>query len=202
MSLHPLHLQDLKDSGLSDETIALMAVYSMSPAQITRFVGSDNPAIESALAFPYFAADGSKSKFIRIKIFPTLVDAAGHKTKYLQPKDSRPALYILPAVTKYLDDAKQPLYVVEGEKKTAKACEDGLAAVGIGGVWNWVQKSKQEPIEDFSTINLWRREIVIVPDSDTWGEEKKAAGIRRAVYYLARELKLRGAGVRFLKLGL
>ena len=100
-----------------------------------------------------------------------------------------------------LEDPKIPLYIVEGEKKTAKAVEIGLAAIGIAGVWNWLQHGSHQAIDEFESINLWRRQVVIVPDSDTWNDEKKSENIRRAVYYLSRELKARGASVKFLILG-
>jgi hypothetical protein len=201
MSLHPDHLADLRKSGLSDDTIAAMLVYSMSPAELMHFLGNAAPGIESAMAFPYFDAAGNKNGFTRIKIFPPLKDAKGHTIKYLQKKNSSPHLYILPAVAELLGEAKIPLYIVEGEKKTAKAVEIGLAAIGIAGVWNWLQHGSHQAIDEFESINLWRRQVVIVPDNDTWNDEKKSENIRRAVYYLSRELKARGASVKFLIIG-
>jgi hypothetical protein len=201
MPLAPDHRLDLKNSGLSEETITMMQVYSMTPRELTEFLAHDSPAIESALAFPYFDGEGNRNDFLRIKIFPSIKDADGHTIKYLQGKNTSPHLYILPVVTKFLADPKIPLYLVEGEKKTAKAVELGLAAIGIGGVWNWVKGGTTEPIEDFGEINLWGRDVVIVPDSDTWSEEKKSVNIRRAIFYLARELGPRGAHVKALVLG-
>lgn len=177
-----------------------MLAYSMAPVELTRFLGADSPNIESALAFPYFDADGNRNGFTRIKIFPALTDTNGHTIKYLQKKGSTPHLYMLPAIVDKLADPKIPLYIVEGEKKTAKAVEDGLAAIGIGGVWNWIQKDVHELLTDFDAINLWRRTVIIVPDSDTWNDEKKSTEIRRAVYYLGRELKNRGATTKFMVL--
>jgi uncharacterized protein DUF3854 len=200
MSLHPQHLSDLQKSGLSDATIELMQVYSMSPADMIRFLGQDSSQIESALAFPYFDADGKRNGFLRIKIFPEIKDRDGHTIKYMQQKNSPVHLYMLPAVIPALQDPKVPLYIVEGEKKTAKAIELGLAAIGVGGVWNWLRKGSHDPIEDFNSINLWRREVIIVPDSDTWNKEKKSTNIRRAVFYLCRELRQRGSTIKFMRL--
>lgn len=201
MSLHPDHLADLKSSGLSDTTIAIMEAYSLPPREIPKLLARDLPDVESALAFPYFDASGKRNDFMRVKLFPEIKDKDGHKIKYIQKKDSSPHLYILPPVATLLHNIEIPLYITEGEKKTAKAVELGLCAVGIGGVWSWTNGGSRDLITDFETLNLWRRKVIIVPDSDAWAREKKSEQIRRGVYYLARELKARGSEVGFLEVG-
>ena len=194
------HLADLKASGLSDATIEMMQVYSVSPAQIPKLLNRDLPQVESALAFPYFDAEGKANGFMRVKVFPAIKDEGGHKIKYLQKKNTTPHLYILPSIATKLTDPKIPLYIVEGEKKTAKAVEIGWTAIGIGGIWNWVVSGKKELLADFNAINLWRRSVFIVPDSDTWTTEDKSEHLRRGAYFLGKELRGRGAAVGFLKL--
>lgn len=169
----------------------------MRPADIPRFIGRDIAGIDSALAFPYFDLDGRPSPFSRIKIFPPLKKEGGGMIKYLQIKKSKPQLYILPQVLKHLNDPKVPLWIIEGEKKTAKAVEIGIAAVGIAGVWNWVKTGTTDLIDDFDKINLWKREVFIFPDADTWEETEKGKQIKFAVYALGRKLKERGAVVKF-----
>lgn len=205
MSLSPEHLADLKNSGLSDETIAMMGVYSMPPLELKRFLESDTPAIESALAFPYYNAakaplivDGKP--FLRVKIFPPIKNQNGGTVKYLQKKNSGSHLYILPLVASELESHQTPLYIVEGEKKTAKAVELGLAAIGISGVWNWLKKNSSDAIDDFNQINFWRRQVFIVPDSDTFDQDEKATHLRRAVFALCKEIKARGASVKVVSL--
>lgn len=194
MSLHPLHLADLKASGLSDKTIDAMQVYSLPPIRLSGFTVSTQ--VESALAFPYFTIDGKKTNFMRIKVFPPIVDHGKRPIKYLQKKKSTPRLYILPPIVENLKSIDEPLYIIEGEKKTAKAVEKGMTAIGIGGIWNWIKK--REIISDFADINIWKRSVIIVPDSDAWIDGKEQ--ILRGAYYLGRELFTRGAQVQILKL--
>lgn len=192
MSLHPAHLADLKASGLSDATIAMMQAYSLPPNRLTEFPITSQ--VESALAFPYFNLNGKKNGFLRIKVFPSAIDQNGRTIKYLQKRKSTPHLYILPPIAEKLQSIETPLYIVEGEKKTAKAVEVGLSAIGIGGIWSWAKK--KETISDFAEIYVWKREVIIVPDSDAWTRND----ILRGAYYLGRELTARGAQVKILRI--
>ncbi len=65
ISLHPNHLNDLKKSGLSDETIREAGIYSVRPMDINKKLGFNDPQIRSVMAFPYPGGDG----FERFKIF-------------------------------------------------------------------------------------------------------------------------------------
>lgn len=116
--------------------------------------------------------------------------------KYLQAKKTKTHLYIMPQVIKFLSDPKTPLWIIEGEKKTAKAVECGIVAVGLAGIWNWVKTDTTELIDDFDKINLWKRQIFILPDADTWEEVDKATNLRQAVYALGKKLQERGANVK------
>ena len=62
--------------------------------------------------------------------------------KYLSPRGSGNRLY-LPAILdrSVLDDPSRPLYLTEGEKKAAKAVQEGLACIGLAGVWSWRGKT-------------------------------------------------------------
>src|SRR5262245_46075853 len=99
MTIYQPHLEDLHNSGLSDEIIESMQVYSMRPADISRILGF-NPPIETALAFPYFNVEGKISPFVRVKVFPSYKDKDGHMIKYLQAKKTKTHLYIMPQVIK------------------------------------------------------------------------------------------------------
>ncbi len=177
--LHPAHLLDLRESGLSDETIQAGGVHSLAPRFVDHFFRRGTPReIESALCFPY-----QGGSFARIKLFPPL-----GKWKYAQPPGTSARLYMpLP-----ISDGS--LYVCEGEKKTLAAYQHGLNAVGIGGVWNWI--SKGEPIDDLSLIEWEDREAVIVPDSDVF----ERPDLLRAIYALGRELRNQGALVSVVQI--
>jgi hypothetical protein len=145
---HPDHLSDLQKSGLNDEMTKIMGVYSVRPGNISRMLGWNPERVESALAFPYPSVEG----FCRIKVFPPYEDKEGHKVKYLQRKDSGVHLYILPPVQAVISNLVLPLYFTEGEKKAAKAVQEGLTCIGLGGLWNWVEKATGEGIEELGTI--------------------------------------------------
>src|SRR5206468_538792 len=101
--------------------------------------------LESALCFPY-----QGGTFARIKLFPSL-----GKMKYAQPPKTSARLYMPFPV------GDGPGYVCEGEKKTLAACQAGLNAVGIGGVWSWL--SYGEPIDDLQRVEWDGREVTIIP---------------------------------------
>jgi len=197
-ALHPLHLEDLRKSGLNDEMIGLMGVYSARPADIPKLVGRNREKVESALVFPYPGCDG----FYRVKVFPPFKDEDGHTVKYLQKPGSSPHLYVLPPVETILTDASKPIIFTEGEKKDAKGVQEGLMVIGIGGLWNWIKKGTCEGIPDLDRIAWEIRVITIVPDSDTWADpdEEKRIHCQRGIYSFGKELEGRGAVVTFLVL--
>lgn len=185
-ALHPLHLEDLRKSGLSDGTIELMGVYSVRPADIPKLLEWNPQKVESVLGFPYPGLD-----FTRFKVFPAYEDARGHRVKYLQRKDSGVHLYILPSVREVLGNASIPLFFTEGEKKSAKAVQEGLMCIGLGGLWNWTQKGTAEGIAELDLFAWPDRGAIITPDSDLWAR----VDLQKAVYAFGKELEKRGAKV-------
>lgn len=192
LSFHPDHLADLRKSGLNDEMKKLMGVYSARPADIQKLVGWNPEKVESVLVFPYPGANG----FCRVKVFPSYKDNDGHTVKYLQKKGASSHLYVLPSVQEMLRDPSKVVIITEGEKKAAKAVQEGLPTISIPGLWNWVKRDTCEGIEDLDRI-VWKgRSIIYVPDSDTW----MRADLQKAVFALGKELERRGAEVTFLVL--
>ena len=185
MSLHPSHVEDLHRSGLSDVTIEMMACRSVPPAGIDKLSSGGLQGVESVLEFPYPALN-----FSRYKLFPPLKTKDG-TLKYFQTKGSGCHLYVLAPVTEKLADVSEPLFVVEGEKKTAKAVESALCAIGIGGVWNWKDKDTWKSIDELQAIAFADRDVGLVFDSDTWTRDD----LQRAVYALGKYLEFRGAKV-------
>lgn len=190
-SLHPDHLADLEKSGLSAATITELDIHTIPPRWIGKHLGFDNPLIESLLCFPYPGLDG----FCRDKLFPPLEEEDGHTRRYSQRKDSGVHLYIPPLARAALSNPAIALYLTEGEKKSAKACQEGFPCVGLGGLWNWVQDGK--PIEELNLIVWQERRIILVPDSDVWQDRDD---LLHAVYALGAELESRGALIRVLQI--
>jgi putative DNA primase/helicase len=178
LHIHPEHLADLRASGLSDNTIRAAGVYSLAPTNFQQFFSGKRGVpsqIETALCFPY-----QGGHFARIKLFPSL-----GKMKYAQPPKTGAHLY-RPFVI-----GNGPVYVCEGEKKTLAARQAGLNAVGIGGVWNWLQRGTADPINDFKLVDWERLDVVLVPDSDVWARRN----LMNAIYALGREIQSLGAYV-------
>ncbi|MDP3703932.1 MAG: DUF3854 domain-containing protein, partial [Candidatus Omnitrophota bacterium] len=185
--LHPDHVADLRKSGLTDETIAAMGVYSVPPTDIPHVLGWNPEQVQSALAFPYPGTGG----FVRLKVFPPYKDKRGHAVKYLQAKKTPPHLYVLPAVEAILTNSAAPLVVAEGEKKTAAMIQAGVMAIGVGGVWSWVESKTHAVIPALDRITWVEREVTLFFDSDTWHRLE----LLNAVYALGKELEERGARV-------
>lgn len=176
LPFHPEHLADLRASGLTDDTIRSAGVYSIRPCDIAHFFNLRRGVpkeIRTALCFPYQGGE-----FARIKLFP----AVG-KMKYSQPPKTGARLYLPFAIS------AEPLFVVEGEKKTLAGYQAGLNVAGIGGLWNWMTNG--EPIDDLKVVEWNGREATIIPDSDVWTRPD----LLRAVYALGRELQSQGASV-------
>jgi hypothetical protein len=185
------HVEDLRKSGLSDDTIAEMKTRSLTAVELEAALsyvphraGCRPDRVRSALALPYLEVD-----FTRYKLFPPALDANGHEQRYVQRKDSGVHLYVLPAVRAVLTDARVPLYYTEGEKKAAKATQEGFQCIGLGGLWNFLEAGTANGIAELDAIVHVEREEIIVPDADVWRRPE----LLRPVYALGKELEARGA---------
>jgi Domain of unknown function (DUF3854)/Protein of unknown function (DUF3631) len=190
LALHPDHLADLRRSGLTDATISAAGIQSLAPADFVGVLGIRlASAITSALLIPYPEADG----FERVKLFPPVATADGGTIRYFQPVRSAPRLYLPPRARSALTDPSVLLVLAEGEKKSLAGDQAGLACVGLGGLWNWLQDGR--PITDLGRIDHVGRAEWLVPDSDTWTRPD----LLQPVYALGRELESRGARVMVVK---
>lgn len=198
-ALHPDALADLRKSGLSDEIIAACGLHSVRPSDLK---ACPVPGVVHALAFPYYALDGSPLDFQRWKLFYD--GEPGDRPKYWQPKGSDPQSYFPPRVAwqSLASDPTQLLLITEGEKKALAGCQFGLSCLGIAGVWNWRVKldgGERLVLQGLDQIIWTGRTVELVPDSDAWRPEKER-DILAGFYALAMNLKERGAVVSFVKL--
>ena len=196
-SLASIHVDDLHASGLSDETITLLQVEAVRPHDIKL------ARVTSAYKIPYFDLAGQKNCFERWKLFPPITTPDGHTRKYHQEAGTAPHLYLPPVCNwqRVASDARVPLLLTEGEKKSAAGCQRGLFCLGIGGVWNWRVKLDSGERLVIPTIDLFqwtKRPVRLIPDSDVWWSDKFPALC--GFFALGYELLQRGAVVHFLKL--
>jgi AAA domain/Domain of unknown function (DUF3854) len=179
-SLSPEHKTDLFNSGLTEETILAAKIYSARPDTIDKLLGFKAP-INSLMVFPYPGTD-----FERYKLFPPLATKEKKKQKYSQPKGSPIRLYVPPEFTCW-----DPLWrITEGEKKSLKACQEGLNVLGLGGIWNYAIKGNDgEPvlIEDLRNIPWKSKTVEVIPDGDFQTNESVCHAVYRLCALLERE---------------
>ncbi len=183
------HAQDLTASGITLETAKEAGLFSAEGLEVAKKLNFSLPQDMTCLMFPYANGDG----FFRAKLFPPLA-GKNSTMRYAQPKASGVHLYIPPSVQGELKNPATAIMITEGEKKALKACQEGFACLGIGGLWNWIHDG--QPIPDLDGIAWADRSVVIVPDSDVWARPN----LIQAVYALGAELENRGARVDVLLL--
>lgn len=190
--LPPHMLAHFAASGLEAAHLDAMNIEYM-PAGAAKGIPVDCARI------PYFDLHGARIDFHRDRLLADFTpDGEAKPLRYKQPAGMAPRLYFPPlpptSWAEIAADVSVPLIVTEGEKKTACACVNGFATIGIGGVWSW--KSGGEPIADLDLVEWMGRSVCIVFDSDA-AQNPKVAAARAA---LAAELKSRGALVRIADL--
>ncbi|MBI1741609.1 DUF3854 domain-containing protein [Candidatus Acetothermia bacterium] len=122
--------------------------------------------------------------------------------RYAQPAGSVPRLYIPYRFSQLAQDPHAWILVTEGEKKSLKAVQEGLACVAVSGIWCWRRSGDdlddQEPLlPDFDCIRIQGRKIALVYDSDITPEHEGYPAFER----LAAVLRSKGVGeVRILTL--
>jgi hypothetical protein len=194
-SLHPLHLADLRRSGLTDATISQQKIRTVPPHMIDALLGFPAPCVKSAYVLPFADPRGGWMNHPRLKIFPSLENAA-RTIKYLQPRCSPARLYLPLATLDAVLTSDAPLWCIEGEKKALAGAQLGLAAIGFCGIEGWHVAGTRSLLPDFDVIPLRERLVELVPDGDAQTNPNVARGAHR----LADALAARGARVRLVRL--
>jgi hypothetical protein len=184
-NLFPEHHEDLLKSGLSAETMTELGLYSVRAEDLKDLIGWIPPC-DSALVFPYPGEDA----FCRVKVFPAYIDADGNHVKYLQRKESGARLYVPPICEPILANPAIPIGYTEGEKKSAKACQEAVHCLAVGGLWNWRDQGHLLP--RIAAIAHVDRLETIYPDSGVW----RRPDLLQAVYAFGKEIEALGAQVR------
>lgn len=194
---HPVHVADLRKSGLGVASLATQKITDVPPSMIDALLGFSAPRVRSAYLIPF--ADpwtGAWLDHVRMKIFPTLTTKKGTTIKYLQPRHSGVRPYFPLATLEAVRTGDDPLYVVEGEKKSARVAELGRPAVGICGIEGWHAAGSRALLPDFDACRLRGRRVELVPDGDV----QTNPHVSRATERLADALEARGATVRVVLL--
>lgn len=174
-------LNDLKKSNLNQKDAEMMKIRDIAPEEmdeiyrtaymkIYKVKPKSSPNIK-AYEIPYLDFDGNPTGYARYKLLETYIpDSEKKPRKYLQLPGTKNKFYFPPfcnwsAITA---DAKQEIYIVEGEKKAAALTKLGFPAIGLGGVSSWKSRDGEfsDPIADFNLVNWENRKTYIVFDAD------------------------------------
>ena len=131
----PLHLEDLRKSGLTDEAIKTEGLYCLGEAEFQKKLDRDDIK-GGGLIIPYRSLNG-QPEYFSVKCDNPPVDEKGKPKKYLRKKGSGNRLFIPQSLDeKFLDDPSAPLSFCEGEKKAIKANTEGIRTIALSGVNN------------------------------------------------------------------
>ena len=163
-----------------------------------------------SLCIPYFEIDGktpAKARpdwpdFFRLRALRQPIPLPDDWSKYRQPEGSGMRAYFPRVVHKDLigwpaiaapastKKASVPLYITEGELKAAKACVEGFATIGLGGVDSFQSRDLGvDFLPELDAVAWARRRVYIVFDSDV----VRKPDVARALWALACRLRDRGA---------
>ena len=194
--LFPHHLQQLRQSGLNDATIASAGLYSEANADKIRSLikcsARDAKKMGACMVFPFHDLDG-RNGYARIRPDNPRV-MGSRKLKYESPKGEPNQPYIPPSVIQYLDRPVE-LILTEGEKKALAANQAGFPAIGLVGVFGWKKKDESTLLPTLDRIEWTKRRVYIAFDSDI----DKNTNVQQAEKWLCHHLKNRGADVKVIR---
>jgi putative DNA primase/helicase len=198
MTLLPHHQKELRESGLSDQTITAAGIFSeIVHANLAAILNRKRwpRTLGNGLVFPFKDEAGA---IVLHRVKPDNRPSRNGKpgAKYLSPVGSQLRLYVPPSVNGELQAADKPILIVEGEKKALKGSQEGFLTVGLIGVEGWHKKNSTTLIPDLERIAWKGRKTHIVFDSDAASNEN----VRTNESLLAAALQNRGATVKIVRL--
>jgi putative DNA primase/helicase len=208
--LLPHHLADLRKSGLSDEQIARCGFTSFeAPATVEKVLRWKRYEGElgACLAIPFADTIGEPTGYCRLKPDrPRTAKEDGKAIKYESPKGSSNLAYFPPGTLAALKDPAAALVITEGEKKAAKADQEGVPTIGLVGVYGWQKKrakgkdgepeGERQLIDGLAGIPWQGRPVYLCFDSDA----AENRNVRLAEWHLAETLARHGATPKVVRL--
>ena len=195
-----LGMDKLASSGLtSDDAVALGIQPPLEASETAAIDPSFFPV--PSLRIDYFdprnplkalSARPKWPPFFRIRYLKEVKQKDGKVQKYSQPPKTGVCAYF-PRIVDWasiMDDTDLPIIITEGELKAAKACKEGFAAIGLGGVNSFKNSGIfMGFLRELEAVNWVRRKVYIVFDSDIATKPMVAMAMNE----LSRELEARGA---------
>jgi hypothetical protein len=225
-SLTNADLETLAASFISPELAQRAGLFRVDTYEGARLIGRNGNADYAGLIFPYFLPDSSNPRAYCLRRDKPELELKADGTfkpkgKYLAEPGRSNLLYFPPDTRKeWLEDVSLPIAITEGAKKVLALWQlswheisDGaeypkFLPLGLSGVWGWrgkVGKASDEHgerqdvkgvIPDFDLIKWQGRIVYIVFDTNVQTNDK----VQAARWELTKELKRRGAIVRYVEL--
>jgi len=193
-SLRRWMLEDLSRSGITAGVAGQLQLRPVTDAE-ARAGGFSSPGGPiNGYVIPFFdpatggpMLDPKGRPYERLKLrTPHAVD--GHTVKYLSRPGAGQHAFILPSVHEYLTNLENPLFLVEGEKKSIKGTSDGIPTIGLVGNWGFWDSATQDLLSELVPYFTPGRPIIVVWDSDA----ATNVGFSEATQRLATCATLRG----------
>lgn len=196
--LLPHHEEDLRSSGLTDETIEAAGIYSEEDRNKLAVMLNRKSYPQkhgAALVFP-FRDEAGTVVLNRVKPTHPPKKNGKVKSKYMAPTGQAVRAYFPPDVFRLLDNPECDLLVTEGEKKALKATQEGFPTIGLTGCTCWHVAHSTRLLPDLERIKWKGRKVFIVFDSDSVTNPL----VRADESQLAAALIERGAKVKIVRL--
>lgn len=201
-ALAPNHLEQLRKSGLTEETVALAGLYSEAQSKPIAALLGWGWRNGGALVFPFRDYDSRKQITARVKPdVPRMrqkPSGASKPIKYEQAPGTGAIPYFGPRNIhkQLLDDKTQIIYWTEGEKKTLLLDQLGLAAFGLTGCHNFNDAETyrkgdgltwSKHLRKYAERYVKGRRHVIVYDSDAFDNENVMLAMQRLAGLLLQD---------------
>lgn len=192
--LHSDDRADLRRSGLSDGNIAAMGCFSVEASEVEKLTGVK--AGSGGYVIPYAGIlDQTGGPYLRIRLRTPCGDM-----RYVSGRGDDAEVYVPPGFDEL--PVGNLLVITEGEKKSAKAVEEGIPCIGIQGVWSGfaagaraAEKSRGNPVSEETPplpalLDIARHYslVLVLGDSDLLNNPQARAGLET----LAKSLSYRG----------
>lgn len=192
-TLSNFDLNDLRRSGLTDAMIALMKLEGLDQVGLSqRLDRSDIDSDDTGYSIPYFDAQGLPARSFNYRLHKGIErkDGSTKRLRYCKPLKTDNLIYFPPGFAALYAKNKYVI-ITEGEKKAAKAVQEGFPCVAIGGVWNWFDNARRNtekleglkisyrtrPLDSLLAIAM-ERKIVLMFDSDAQENDQVRAALR------------------------
>ena len=162
--------QDLLKSGISEKRGLEAGLSAIAPADYEALLGFTLPDMPEGYAIPFIdPVSGGPMKtsdgrpYVRAKLREP-VKVGESSAKYLTPRAGGVHAYIPPETASA--PRETPLVITEGEKKALCACQHGIPAIGLVGVWGFHSADTGDLLAELAPYVAEGRDVTFVVDSD------------------------------------